>query len=119
MGKRETRTVRTAKRRLAGHVSTGPSGVPAQSKAAISRPASPPAAKISLRSGPDGESGTTLTSSRLTHSSAPALNPFPGTGSEPFDHVVDAGGQRAHVVGVDGGEHADPELVAAQLPIGL
>src|SRR4051794_26370777 len=33
--------------------------------------------------------------------------------------VVDAGGQGAHVGRVDGGEHADAELVAAELAVGL
>ena len=33
--------------------------------------------------------------------------------------MVDAGGQGADVVGVDGREHADPQLVAAELAVGL
>src|SRR3954470_1176370 len=61
MGNRDTSTVRTAKRSLAGHVSTGPTGVLAQSSAAISRPASPPAANRSPEPGPEGKSGTALT----------------------------------------------------------
>src|SRR3954464_3351650 len=64
MGNRDTSTVRTGKRRLAGHVSTGPTGVLAQSRAAMSRPASPPAPNRSPVSGPEGESGATFTSSR-------------------------------------------------------
>src|SRR6185437_3944493 len=34
-------------------------------------------------------------------------------------YVVDAGGQRFHVGRVDRGEHADTQLVAAQLPVRL
>src|SRR5215218_876251 len=85
MGKRETRTVRTANRRLAGHDSTGPTAVVDQSNSAMSRPASPPAAKTLCTdvrsvdmlsgneapsrpegppSGPVGGAGTTFTSSR-------------------------------------------------------
>src|SRR5687767_8225791 len=93
-------------------------------------------------SGPEGEAGTTLTSSRDTEQDrepgrcvrsaadpasttrpckVPAAAPARAValGSEPLDDVVDAGRQRAHVVWVDGGEHADAQLVAAQLPIGL
>src|SRR4051794_35319999 len=42
MEKREVRTMRTALRRAEGQVSGGPSGVWDQSRAAISRPSSPP-----------------------------------------------------------------------------
>src|SRR4051794_29164504 len=57
MGKREASTVRTAKRRLAGQPSTGPSGVADQSYAAIRRPASPPPANRSAAARPCDESG--------------------------------------------------------------
>src|SRR6266702_3976633 len=36
-----------------------------------------------------------------------------------LDDVVDAGGQRLHVGRVHRGEHADPQLVAAQLAVRL
>src|SRR4029079_14626864 len=36
-----------------------------------------------------------------------------------FGYVVDAGGQRFHGGRVDRGEHADTQLVAAQLPVRL
>src|SRR6478609_2349111 len=126
MGKRETSTLRTARRRLLGHVSTGPTGVLAQSNAAMSRPASPPAAKTS-RAGPVG-TAVTFTS-RGRHDDATGRvpdrqprrsRPAPATylrvrraGSEPLGHVVDAGREGGHVVGVDGWEQADPQLVAA------
>src|SRR5687768_12660395 len=108
------------------------------------RPASPPAEKIpsSPSTGPEGEAGTTLTSSRDTEqdrepgrcvrsAADPASTTRPSKvpaaaaaravdlGSEPLDDVVDAGSQRTDVVGVDGGEHADAQLVAAELPVGL
>ena len=39
--------------------------------------------------------------------------------SELFDNPIDAGGQRADVVRVDGGEHRHPQLVAAEFAVGL
>ena len=39
--------------------------------------------------------------------------------SEAFHHPVDAAGQRGDVVGFDGGEHRDPQLVAAEFAVGL
>ncbi len=39
--------------------------------------------------------------------------------ADPLDDPVDAGGQRLHVGGLDGGEHADPQLVAPELAVGL
>src|SRR6478609_8879828 len=39
--------------------------------------------------------------------------------SEPFHHPVDAFRQRRHIVGFDGGEHGDPQLVAAELAVRL
>jgi len=39
--------------------------------------------------------------------------------SEPFDHPIDALGQRADVVGIDGREHPDPKLVAAEFAVRL
>ena len=38
---------------------------------------------------------------------------------DPLDHPVDAAGQWADVVGFDVGEHADPQLVAAELAVRL
>src|SRR3569833_1437 len=74
MGKREASTVRTAKRRLAGQVSTGPTGVAAQSWVAINLLASPPPVKRStaalLVGLPDGRSGATHTSNRFTCTNA-------------------------------------------------
>src|SRR3954451_681322 len=148
MGKRDTRTVRTAYRRLAGHVSTGPTGVADQSRAAMSRPASPPGANRSPASGRGGKPGAAPmsrsppaqyagTSSDAAPDGQPASAGLLGArgeatsatcepakrtrsrGSDALDHVVDAGGQRRDVVGVDGREHADPQLVAAQLAVGL
>src|SRR5699024_4531800 len=40
-------------------------------------------------------------------------------GSEVFDHVVHACGQCGDVVGVHGRVHADPDLIAAELAVGL
>ena len=41
------------------------------------------------------------------------------TSSEVVDHEVDAAGEGLDVGGVDGGVHRDPELVAAELAVGL
>ncbi|CPZ97023.1 Uncharacterised protein [Mycobacteroides abscessus] len=40
-------------------------------------------------------------------------------GSEALDDPVDALGQLGDVLGIDGREHGHPQLVAAQLAIGL
>src|SRR3954465_12518348 len=125
MGKRDTSTVRTAKRRLAGHVSTGPTGVLAQSSAAMSRPASPPAANRPFGPGPEGKPGTAPTYRSPPAEQAatrPARRTYLrslGTRLQPLDHVVDALRQGGHVVGVGGGGHADPPLVAAEVAVGL
>ena len=41
------------------------------------------------------------------------------TSSDVLDHPVDAGGERLDVGGLDRREHADPQLVAAELAVGL
>ena len=46
---------------------------------------------------------------------APARGP--GALAERLHHVVDTGGEGGDVVGLDGGEHAHPELVAAELAV--
>src|SRR5580658_1401107 len=56
---------------------------------------------------------------------APTLsNPRPVAGDRALlgqgaHHVVDTGAQRGHVLRIDGREHGDAELIAAELAIGL
>src|SRR6266545_3081033 len=55
---------------------------------------------------------------RACYAAAGAATRLPGL-LQALDDVVDAGGQRLHVGRVHRGEHADPQLVAAQLAVRL
>ncbi len=65
---------------------------------------------ISPPAGPERHAGVTITAQR----DARRLN-----GLQPLDYPVDARGEGAHVVGIDGGEHRDPQLIAAEFAVRL
>ena len=68
---------------------------------------------------PTGRWGWNRVTARLGAGTGVAPAPRGRRQAEGGDHVVDAAGQGLDVGGVDGGEQRHPQLVAAQLAVGL